>query len=1094
MNKKQNDVLLSIIVPVYNVEDFLQECMESINVSINNIDAEVLLIDDGSKDNSAEIAKAYVKEHPKFKYHHKENGGLADARNFGISKAQGKYLSFIDSDDLVTEDMFEKMIASAETHDTDLTIINVARFDSKKIFDASLYIRMFSDVDETVTHIKDCDRLIFDTIVCNKLVRRDFWVDNGFEFPVGFRFEDMAVALAMHCKARRVSIVKTVGYLWRVREGESRSITQENTKTVNLEHRLFMLNRMFDYIHNDMGGDKRLESLLKMKVLSLDLIIYINAMADMPHSAQEEFQRIIMDFYNKHFDRSDIDSLSALNYQKYIDVFDGRFKELFPLRRYGRRSYRTAPIVTESGERQLNLKSDLFDKDLYDAKNEFTDTTPLHGIDDVEYEGEKIVLNVHSFFHRVNVHNGEQKVEAIMQNVITGEEQELNVTPLDGQYVTLRYGKVYDELTGDIQDYNYDGSAYRIEIDPGIIKTEKLHGDNIIIVRYANAVKTGSFFIRIPVKSELLLERLTGDSACNDKTSVEFGLDAQKALVLNVDNYGTHAADIGEEISKGGAWLSELRRENDTCIYVAVRLGKEAKEMESGSVRLCLADSLAGVNRVLDVTEAINEGEGYTLRYKVNFDAEELLHNLYDMQSDIVLQKENGHSMLISTDRKMRASIVLDRLAITMLANKNRKLSLLVVKQDYMTQNNIHYNRRILYPDYQKEKLDEKTVLFEAYWGAQYSCNPRALYEYINAEHPEYKCVWSLVDERTPINGTGIRVRRGSTEYYKYLATAKYLVNNVNFEKGYKKRPGQIEIQTMHGTPLKTVGLDVKEEFRTDEERVDYVKKNRRWNYLVAQGRFTEEKAGDWYGFNKEVLCTGYPRTDELYNISEEERKELKNKLGLPVDKKIIMYAPTFRKMGTYEMPVNLDLMKENLSDEFIFLIRLHHFASKAYNVPVDGTFIFDGGKYDSITDLYKITDILITDYSSVMFDFALTGKPMVFYTYDLEEYVGRTRGVYFDITKEAPGPLVKTNEELLEALKSGGKGNESRVQLFRDKYLTYECANSSEKIFNQVFVNTKRSTKDTLKRWVQYSLKAILPKKYYKRLRERHIRKNLNK
>ena len=110
------------------------------------------------------------------------------------------------------------------------------------------------------------------------------------------------------------------------------------------------------------------------------------------------------------------------------------------------------------------------------------------------------------------------------------------------------------------------------------------------------------------------------------------------------------------------------------------------------------------------------------------------------------------------------------------------------------------------------------------------------LYEFIDKNYPEYKCVWSLKDARTPINGKGIRVRRGSQEYFKYLATAKYFVNNVNFEDAYVKREGQIEIQTMHGTPLKTLGLDVPGDFPNESSRKLYLEKNGRWNYLLVQG------------------------------------------------------------------------------------------------------------------------------------------------------------------------------------------------------------------------------------------------------------------
>lgn len=1091
MNKDNNMLQLSIIVPIYNVEDYLLECLDSLDSATHNIEAEILLIDDGSKDGSSDIAKEYAKNHTKFRYFHKENGGLADTRNYGIRNATGKYLAFIDSDDIVTEDMFEKMIASAEMHDTDITITNVTRFDSKSVFDASLYARMFNDVDELVTHINKCDRLIFDTIVCNKIVRRDFWNENGFEFPVGFRFEDMAVALAMHCRARRVSIVKTVGYLWRVREGESRSITQENTKTVNLKHRLIMLDRMYDFIDSEMGGDQRLKKLLDYKILSLDLIIYLNAMADQKKSEQEEFRTVITKFFDRHFEMDELDSLPAISRQKYIDVLERRYSELFPLRRYGKRSYNTAPVIRTKDGDKLKLETDLFDQVYYDAKNEFLELPPLHAIDDIEYSDGKMFLVMHSFFNRVDVFPGDQSVSAAIQNVVSGKREDLPVKMVGGNQITSLYGRVFDELTGEIHDHNYDGAAYCIEIDPTSIGRNKdLFGDNIITVKYTNPIKSGTFFIRNADSHVSIEERLDGYVLTGNDTSIEFGHDAQKTLVLNIGKTGSHKGDEKEEVPKDQAWLVDLKKDGEGLTAI-IGVGKSAEITEKRPVLLCYEDKLAGNNVKLAESRVYWEGSNTYISFVIDSDMPEVLPNLYEMQSNIILQQREGAVTPVYASREQRASISADPLKLTFLSNKEGKLSLLVNNLGRLSMNNIHYNKRIIYPGYRDEKINDKMILFESYWGTQYSCNPRALYEYIDANHPEYTCVWSLVDDRIPIKGNGRRVTRGSQEYYHCLATAKYLVNNVNFEKAYVKRQGQIEIQTMHGTPLKTVGLDAKNEFRSDAERVEYVKKSRHWNYLIAQGKFTEQNASNWYGFNKKILCTGYPRTDELFNVSKEEIRTIKDKFELPDNKKIILYAPTFRKIGAFEMPMDIDRLKDDFSDEYILLIRLHHFSSNAYKVPEDGEFVFDAGKYDSITDLYKISDILITDYSSVMFDFALTGKPMVFYTYDLDEYVSQTRGVYFDITTEGPGPIVRTNEELLNVLKEGGKGNEDRVKQFMDKYLTYECANSSELIYNEVFTNQQRG-RETLRQSILRIIKAVIPKKYYKKLREKKIKKDI--
>lgn len=145
-----------------------------------------------------------------------------------------------------------------------------------------------------------------------------------------------------------------------------------------------------------------------------------------------------------------------------------------------------------------------------------------------------------------------------------------------------------------------------------------------------------------------------------------------------------------------------------------------------------------------------------------------------------------------------------------------------------------------LYERYRTEPINDKLIVFESMWGRKYSCNPRALYEYIDKHYPEYECVWSLVDECTPIKGKGRRVRRLSPEYFHWLATAKYFVNNVNFHDHYVKREGQMEIQTMHGTPLKTLGLEGPGEFPTSGLVDAYLRRTARWDYLVVQGQFME--------------------------------------------------------------------------------------------------------------------------------------------------------------------------------------------------------------------------------------------------------------
>ena len=148
------DKIISVIVPIYNVEEYLVDCLESVKRNISSLEAEVLLIDDGSTDSSSAIAKLYAEKAEKFFYYRKENGGLSSARNYGVALATGKYLFFVDSDDMLTDGILPIMLESAERNGTELTVCHVARLKEKKILESYLHDRAFSGLNENISHIK----------------------------------------------------------------------------------------------------------------------------------------------------------------------------------------------------------------------------------------------------------------------------------------------------------------------------------------------------------------------------------------------------------------------------------------------------------------------------------------------------------------------------------------------------------------------------------------------------------------------------------------------------------------------------------------------------------------------------------------------------------------------------------------------------------------------------------------------------------------------------------------------------------------------------------------------------------------------------
>lgn len=201
---------------------------------------------------------------------------------------------------------------------------------------------------------------------------------------------------------------------------------------------------------------------------------------------------------------------------------------------------------------------------------------------------------------------------------------------------------------------------------------------------------------------------------------------------------------------------------------------------------------------------------------------------------------------------------------------------------------------------------------------------------------------------------------------------------------------------------------------------------SRSWDYLVAANKFSEEVFKRAFVYDKPMLKYGYPRNDILHADNRDSiAASIKKKVGIPKDKKVILYAPTWRddeyyESGKYKFDLKLDLrmMQKKLSDEYVVILRTHYFIADNLDVTGLEGFVYNLSKYDDIAELYLISDILITDYSSVFFDYANLKRPMLFFTYDLDKYRDVLRGFYIDMEKELPGPLLFTTEEIIVLLR----------------------------------------------------------------------------
>lgn len=275
-------------------------------------------------------------------------------------------------------------------------------------------------------------------------------------------------------------------------------------------------------------------------------------------------------------------------------------------------------------------------------------------------------------------------------------------------------------------------------------------------------------------------------------------------------------------------------------------------------------------------------------------------------------------------------------------------------------------------------------------------------------------------------------------------------------------------IQTWHGTPLKKMLNDV-ENFEGRDENYKYRVNHaiKYWDYLISPSLYASECFKSAFEFHKEILEVGYPRNDIFYNKDEnyinQKKSIIKQKLGIQDNRKIILYAPTFRddeinkaKKHIINLQIDLQQMKEQLGDDYILILRPHIIISNALQLDSSlKDFVVNGSDYNDISDLFLITDICITDYSSVMFDYANTGKPMLFFTYDLENYKNDLRGFYFDFENEAPGPLIQTNKELISSIKNIDDVQDTykeKYENFYNRFCTFENGEAAQKIVRKFF------------------------------------------
>lgn len=358
-----------------------------------------------------------------------------------------------------------------------------------------------------------------------------------------------------------------------------------------------------------------------------------------------------------------------------------------------------------------------------------------------------------------------------------------------------------------------------------------------------------------------------------------------------------------------------------------------------------------------------------------------------------------------------------------------------------------------------------KTIYFESFHGTQFSDNPKAIYEWMKQEYPEYHLVWGVnKGQEKPFRDEKVSyVLRFSIKWFLTMPRAAVWVINTRTPLWLTKNKKTIYLQTWHGTPLKKIGRDIESisipGYTKESYDQSFTEESKRWNYLVSPNFYSTEIFKGAFDFHGPVLEIGYPRNDILTKSKDNPviKTKLKEKMGLPTNKRIILYAPTWRetanrKDGKYSFDTEFpfDDVMESVDENTLVLVRMHYLVAKEIDFTQLDERIIDVSESYDMSELLAISDLLITDYSSSFFDYAITDSPILFFMPDKKNYEEEIRGFYFPIEDCLPGPIAETKKELIDRI-TQWHSNEAiknkNYEQFKDEFTSLEKGNASKYI-----------------------------------------------
>ena len=1138
---------LSVIVPMFEVEAYLAACLDSIREQDYD-DLEVLLVDDGSPDGSRAIAEQYAARDERFRVVARPNGGLGAARNTGIREAQGRFLTFVDSDDVLPPHALRALMDSVEASGSDIVAGGVSRFDSTRRWQPS-WVEAVHDVRRTGITIDEHLPLLRNLYTWNKVFRRDFWDEQGLWFREGVAYEDQPIVTQLLVRAASIDVITDVVYLYRSRDDRS-SISQQTATIGDLKARILAWQVSRETFRRELSEDLHLAWLATLFTTHFHWYLTSPGVEDDAYWAM--LRTAILDF-TEDAPRAIWDGTEPHKRVLIELVRQDRRADAQEFVRQHPANPRKWPTSVRDDGVLLHLPyfgDPVLDEDLFLLHPDQLELVHLaEGFAWTEGDGSGVGrLSGWAFLTKVDLSGTSAVTDVVLRNERTGDEAVFEATrrpdlvlppPADDAWCDYRPGTFEVDLPlGDVLGAGTQQDLWRVWIRitiGGFSVTEPMtrvlrnSGAGVIAAHrqddgsrlVADLVAGSPLGFRVDragidvqgaeVDGRAFVGRLTGAG----RSEVE--IVELRAGPLRAQASPDASGELRVELPAGDGpprpgrprtWRVRARRhDGTTCGLVPTeelpglvgRLGPATNRQGE----LVVTEWSLGVEAVqFDVQDdgtllvrGRTHGDVDTLRLVAagagvrgespacavrdgRFEAVlELRHDLYRFgRLPLPADEYDVLALVRATDDEAEVEVpvritpsVAARLPVAVDTGVHEGR----VLRGPESRARVHLVRP-LGPDrgrLQQHRLRtaprtagiERCLVVRSYSGERATDHGVSVQSELRRRGSDLPVYWAVHDHAIPVPDGGIPVIWNSREWFDLLGRAKYYLDNTHQPDYHRKPEGQIVIQALHGYPFKSMGRPHWERLRLSPERIEsFDDRTAEWDYLVSPARYATELLVDAFGYHGEVLEIGYPRNDVLLSPDADHlRAEVRASLGVAEGQTVVLYAPTAREplSGDDEVPPvpgHFDFARavQALGDDVVFLVRGHAPHRRATRGAPPAPGCVDVTDYPEVSDLLLAADAAVLDYSSLRFDFGVTGKPMIFHVPDLEQYRA-TRGFLLDYEPTAPGPRVATTDEVvrhLADLRSVRDQYAAAYSTFRADFLDLEDGHAGRRLVDAVF------------------------------------------